>query len=346
MKRIKLAFAAGMVAAIFLIGCSDDESPGQSGEVVVYTSVDEVFARPIAERFEMDTGIKVRLVPDTEETKSTGLLNRLIAEKQRPVADVFWSGDPVRAAILKSKGISAPYRSPQAGDLPGRFSDPDHHWTGFSARARILIYNTDLVSADREPASVMDLLDERFRGKVCIANPLFGTTSMHTAALFDVLGEEKARAFLEGFIANGGRILSSNGEVRRRVAAGEFALGITDTDDFNVARIEGKPVAAVYPDADGIGTLVIPNTAVLIANAPNTDNGKRFIDYLLRPETEQWLAESEAAQMPLRGDVEIPDHVTPLERLNPMKIDYDKLAPLVESLSRGYLKQWTDRNMR
>lgn len=77
---------------------------GAPREVVVYTSVDDVFARPIAEQFTKKTGIFVKLVPDTEETKSTGLLNRLIAEKKRPQADVFWSGDPVRAAILKNKG--------------------------------------------------------------------------------------------------------------------------------------------------------------------------------------------------------------------------------------------------
>src|SRR5207249_11438488 len=127
-------------------------------EVVVYTSVDDVFARPIAERFEQETGTIVRLVPDTEETKSTGLLNRLIAEQQRPQADVFWSGDPVRAAILKAKGVSAPYRSPAAEGLPNEFSDPEGHWTGFSARARVIIFNTNLVSKRKEPKSVTDLL--------------------------------------------------------------------------------------------------------------------------------------------------------------------------------------------
>lgn len=90
MIRVKLAFLTGIVAVTILIGCSDDgEPPPGTGEVVVYSSVDEVFARPITEQFEKETGIEARLVPDTEETKSTGLLNRLIAEKQRPVADVL-----------------------------------------------------------------------------------------------------------------------------------------------------------------------------------------------------------------------------------------------------------------
>ncbi len=314
-----------------------------SQEVVVYTSVDDEFARPITERFEHETGIAVRLVPDTEETKSTGLLNRLIAEKARPQADVFWSGDPVRAALLKAKGISAPYRSPQAEGLPPQFSDPTGYWTGFSARARILIYNRNLVPEGQEPKSVMDLLAPRFRGKTCLANPLFGTTSMHAAALFAVLGEEHAKAFFEGFTANGGVLLSSNGEVRRRVADGEFAVGVTDTDDANVAQIEGKPVSVAYPDADGMGTLIIPNCTVLIANGPHPQAGRRFIDYLLRPEIEKALAESEAAQIPLRAGVPAPAGKMTLDHLKPMAVDYTILAGLLETLSRGYLKTWVDR---
>ena len=83
-----------------------------------------------------------------EETKSAGLLNRLIAEKNRPQADVFWSGDPVRAAILKTRGVSTPYRSSKAEGIPTRFSDLEGYWTGFSARARVLIYNRSLVLQD------------------------------------------------------------------------------------------------------------------------------------------------------------------------------------------------------
>jgi iron(III) transport system substrate-binding protein len=192
----------------------------------------------------------------------------------------------------------------------------------------------------------MDLLAPRFKGKACIANPLFGTTSMHAAALFATLGEDKAKTFFDGFSANGGKMLSSNGEVRRRVATGEFAVGITDTDDVNVARLEGKPVGMIYPDTDSMGTLIIPNCAVLIANGPNPDTGRRFIDYLLRPETEKALAASEAAQIPLRPGVPVPEVVPSIERLKPMKVNYTTLAGLLETLSSGYVKEWVDRQNR
>lgn len=344
MRRYFLAAVACLtLVASSLAGCSKTAT---TKPVVVYTSVDDVFARPIAEQFQQETGTTVNLVPDTEETKSTGLLNRLIAEKGRPQCDVFWSGDPVRAAILKAKGVSAPYRSPQAAGLPDQFSEPDGYWTGFSARVRVLIVNTNLVKKGEEPKSVLDLADPRFKGKACMANPLFGTTSMHAAALFAVLGDDGAKKFFDGFLANGGKILSSNGEVRRRVANGEFAVGLTDSDDYNVARQEGKPVSVVYPDGDCMGTLLVPNCAVLIANGPNPDAGKRFIDYILRAETEKALAESEAAQIPLRKGVAVPGHVTTLDRLRPMRVDYAKLGDRLEEHSKGYLKDWVDRGSR
>ncbi len=161
---------------LFFAPCK--RSNNTSGTVVVYTSVDDVFARPIAEKFQRETGIEVKLVPDTEETKSTGLLNRLIAEKERPQADVFWSGDPVRAAVLKARGISAPFKPANPADTQGRFSDPAGHWSALSARARVLTFNTNLVPAGQEPKSLKDFLNAKWKAKACLANPLFGTTSM------------------------------------------------------------------------------------------------------------------------------------------------------------------------
>jgi iron(III) transport system substrate-binding protein len=315
------------------------------GEVVVYATVDDVFARPVAERFTASTGIAVKLVPDTEETKSTGLLNRAIAEKSRPQADVFWSGDPIRAEILKLRGVSTSYRSPNAEGLPADYSDPDGYWTGFSSRVRVILYNTSRLREADAPRSIFDFVNNgALRGGVCFANPLFGTTSMHAAAIFAVLGDAGGRDYFEGLTHNRVRMVSSNGEVRRRVAEGDCAAGIADSDDAHEAIKDGKPVAVVYPDDGGIGTLLVPNAAVLIANSPNHENGKKFIDYLLSAGTERALAESDAAQLPLRPDVAGPPSMRGLSELHPMKLDYHALALRLDELSRGFLKQWADRN--
>ena len=313
-----------------------------TGEVVVYSSVDDIFARPICEQFQKETGITTKLVPDTEETKSTGLLNRLIAEKDRPRADVFWSGDPVRAAILKAKGVSASYRSPNAAGMATQYSDSDGHWQSLSARARVILYNKNLVKAGDEPKSMNDLIAPRWKGKACIANPLFGTTSMQAAAFFEVLGEQRAKEFFDAMTANNVKMLSANGEVKRRVASGEFAFGFADTDDANEAIKEGKPIGVIFPDQDGIGTLIVPNAAVLIARGPNAENGRKFIDYLLTAEVEKALAES-AAQMPLRSGVPVPSNVKRVDEIKTMTVDYAKLGVRLDELSRGFLKAWVDK---
>jgi iron(III) transport system substrate-binding protein len=127
--------------------------------------------------------------------------------------------------------------------------------------------------------------------------------------------------------------------VKRRVGDGEFAFGIADTDDVSEALKDGKPVGAVYPDADGAGTLLAPTAAVLIAGAPHAENARRFIDFLLTAEVEKMLASS-AAQMPLRPGVGVPAGVKRVNEIKAMSVDYGKLATRIEALAGGFLRTW------
>ena len=114
-----IALALVVVAAIaFWRFYSSSGSP----TVVVYVSHDQVFSEPILKDFETDTGIRVRAVYDTEETKSAGATNRLIAEKNNPQADVYWANEPIRAEVLRQQHISAPYISPNAAGIPEHFA--------------------------------------------------------------------------------------------------------------------------------------------------------------------------------------------------------------------------------
>lgn len=321
---------------LLALSCTDQSKE----EVVVYTSVDQVFSEPVLRDFERETGIKVKAVYDTEETKSTGVLNRLIAEKSHPQADVFWSGDPVRTMVLKQKGVTAAYVSEVAKDISPVFKDVDGHWTGFSARARVLIYNKKLLAEADVPASILDLTKEKYKGQVAIANPLFGTTTFHIAALFSVLGDEQARAFLKDLKANQVVIATSNGDVKKRVVKGEVACGLTDTDDAHEAVKEGADVGIVFLDAGGMGSLIMPNTVNLIHQAPHPANGQKLIDYLLSRETEAKLAQS-CAQMPLHKGVPTPAGVPSLDKIKPMKIDYAQTAQKLQSIQK-YLKEWAE----
>ena len=326
-----------LIVLVLLIstGCNDNRN-----SVVVYTSVDQVFSEPVLKEFERETGIEVKAVYDAEETKSTGVLNRLIAEKDNPQCDVFWSGDPVRTIVLKNKGISTSYHSKVADGIDPVFKDPDYHWTGFSARARVLIYNKSLLDPEDVPESVFDLTKEKYRGMVTIANPLFGTTTFHIAALFMVLGDEKAKQYMADLKNNDVVIATSNGDVKKRVVQGEVACGLTDTDDAHEALKEGAEIGVVFLDQNGIGTLIMPNMVNLIKNSPHPENGKKLIDYLLSKQTEAALAIS-CAQMPLHKGVVTPGDIPSLDHIVPMKINYDQTAFKLEEL-QYYLKEWAE----
>jgi iron(III) transport system substrate-binding protein len=307
--------------------------------VAVYVSHDQVFSEPILKDFEKETGIKVRAVFDTEETKSAGAMNRLIAEKNNPQADVYWANEPVRAEVLRQQGIAAAYLSPNAAGIPEAFRDPQGYWTGFAARARVLIVRKDV---NPKPDSVFSYSDPRWRRKAVIANPLFGTTTDQVAALFVLLGDERARAFMQGLHENGVKLSPSNGDSADLVARGQFAFSLVDSDDVVNRMKQNEPVLMVYPDQgeDGIGCLIVPNAALLIAGSPHPEAGKKLIDYLLSKETERKLAFSDAAQIPLHPGVETPAQVKPVGSITVMKVDYAAVAQKLQAI-QPFLKSWS-----
>ena len=115
-RFVLLNIGAFAVASVFVAGCGGGDR--SSREVTAYVSADRPFSEPIMQEYQRRTGVRVNVVYDTEETKSTGLANRLLAEKDRPQADIFWSNEPVRTLTLKSRGVLARYQSPAAHGIP------------------------------------------------------------------------------------------------------------------------------------------------------------------------------------------------------------------------------------
>ena len=338
LKRVLLPVLVCLFLTLAAFGCSRSNQGKPASVVVVYVSEDQVFSEPILKDFEKATGIRVKAVYDTEEAKSTGAMNRLIAEKGNPQADVYWANEPIRAEVLKQKGISAPYISRNAKGIPDIFKDPKGYWTGFSARARVLVVQKDIKPV---PRSISTYTDPRWKGKAVIANPLFGTTTTQVAALFTLWGDVRAKAFLKALKENQVKISTSNGESADLVASGEFAFSLVDSDDA-VNRIrQGKSIEMVYPDQETgeIGCLIVPNAAVFIKGAPHPVNGKKLIDYLLSKETEEKLARAACAQIPLHAGVETPPEVKHIDQIKTMNISYAGVARKLQEI-QPFLKSW------
>ncbi len=329
--RRSIGSGALVLAGIALLSVGCGPTGPARREVVVYTSLDQELSEPILKRYEARTGVRVLAVYDTEATKTTGLANRLLAERQSPRADVFWNSEFVRTIVLKRAGILAPYRSPSASDIPAAFKDPQGYWTGFAARARVIAVSTRLLAnRDEWPRGLEALLDSRWHGRLAMAYPLFGTTGTHAAALFARWGPERAKVWLRAIRDNGVQIVDGNSTARDRVAAGVLPVALTDSDDAAVAIARGQPVAIIFPDADGEGTLVIPNTVALVAGGPHPDEGRAFVDFVLSREVEQALSEAEGAQIPVREGIPWPSLLPPRAMLRAIDVDYEEVADRLE----------------
>lgn len=315
MNRAWLSSAAALLVALALAACDG------RNEVVVYTSADEQVARPVFERFERETGIAVVPKFDTEATKTTGLANVLRAEATRPRADVFWSNEQAAVVALGEEGVLAPNSQPEVMAWPERWRAADGRWASFAGRARVVVYDPERVKDP--PERWTDLLDPRWKKRVAMADPRFGTTRGHLGAMKAYWDAQAMPGYYEawalGLAENEPLVLTSgNAGVVDAVARGEADIGLTDTDDVLAAQARGLRVAMVQPrharspKREGGGTYLVPNTVGLVKGAPHPDAAARFIAFMLASGTEAQLAAMPAKHAPVvhpaqPGDLTVPD---------------------------------------
>lgn len=334
-----------LIALVVVICCSGCPRSGPEARVVLYCAQDQEFAVPLLDEFQQRTGLSIAPKYDTEADKSVSLYHELMREKDRPRCDVFWNNEILSTIRLQKQGLLAPYDSPAARPYPQEAKASDDTWHAFATRARLLIVNTRLVAEKDRPRSLLDLTDARWRGRVTMARPQFGTSATQAACLFEVLGAERARKYYLDLKDNDVQLAPGNKQAAEWVGAGrtprgqEIAIGVTDTDDAMAELQAGHDVVIIYPDRDAaagsrLGTLFIPNTLAVLRGAPNADGARRLIDYLLSPEVEKRLAEGESHQVPLNPDVKakLPPAIETPRTVRRMEVNFTKAAELWEEV--------------
>ncbi|MBI4025306.1 MAG: extracellular solute-binding protein [Verrucomicrobia bacterium] len=325
MNSIVLFLFIGLAHFVF----PDRLFAAEERQVVVYCALDQPYAEPVFQSFEKETGIRVKVVYDSEAVKTAGLVNRLIAESKRPQCDVFWNNEKLRTVMLARRGLLARY-DPLAWTERGLHDEKDGLWSEFAARARVLVYNRDHLRQilPREGATEpvekrslqavrheLEVRDETqwlshppppVKGRVAIAYPLFGTTSTH---FLDWMRQQRAsgtdvETWLTRVAANKPLICSGNSDVVRRVAAGDAWLGFTDSDDACAAMERDQTLDFVFPNSlnNEKGSLLIPNTIAIMRGAPHQKEAAAFVDFVLTEKTERMLAGGISKQIPL-GEV-------------------------------------------
>ena len=305
-------------------------TPVSASELVIYSGRKESAIKPVVELFERKTGAKAVL----KIGKTSGLANEILQERQRPRADIFIATEAGVCEVLAREGVLDPYAPPGARPIPPEYKSSKGFWTGISGRARVILYNKGLVRDEEVPNSVLNLTDAKWKGKVAIAGTLERTTLSWLSALVQVMGESKAKTYVNDLLRGGLKILPDNSDVWRGVGSGEFALGLTNSPNYHLALKAGNPVGVVYPDQGprGMGSLVNPNAVAILKGAKNLPEARRFVDFILSQEAQAILV-LHAFEIPLVPGIDAGE-VRPLSSFKALKISQERLADLEERTSR------------
>ena len=294
-----------LVGALMLASCARSDSSPDQPTLTLYTSVDDTFAEMVIDAFTKETGIKVHVLGDTEATKTTGLITRIMAEMEHPVADVWWSSEPMGTILLDQAGALEP--GAMAGmvdeDWPDALHSENWSWIGNAMRARVIVYASDRI--DNPPTTLAELTDPQYRGIVGMARPQFGTTRIHMAILANTWGIERFSKWLAEMEHNDIRLYDGNARVVQAIALGEIDIGLTDTDDVWSGQRNGWKVELVYesvaghPNWPSTGPALIPNTIAIIKGSPNQELAKELAAFLVSPTVEELLYQSTTGNTPV-----------------------------------------------
>jgi len=307
----------------FIAGCADNRA--QNGELVVYNARNEAFVKPLLEQFEEETGIRVRIHTGREE-----LVNQIEEERNNVQADIFISNDAGAMEYLRREGLLQANDSPGIETIDERFRAADGSWTGLSGRARILIYNRDIISERELPQTLKELADPKWAGQFMITRG--GNISMvtHVAALREVWGDQETRDWLRSLKENAGAITGSHTDIRHSVGSGEYPLGLVNNYYYHLQLEEDRHnnVGAVYPDQEDqeIGTFVNVAGIAFINHAPNESNARKFIDWMLEEE-QQYEFSYYSKETPLNPDIAAAPGAKPIDQYKTMEIDLTELGP-------------------
>lgn len=299
------------------------------GELVIYSGRSEPLIQPIIEAFKME-------YPNVEILLKAGgnseLANALVEEAANPQADVFITTELFTAQALAQQDIFQSYLPQGAEALPEGFIDPDQNWVGLTRRARVIMYNAELVTPEELPNSIFDLVDPKWKGQIAAAGSTNGSMQAQIAVMRLLLGDEATEEWLQGLLANDVTFFGGHTDVRKAVGAGEFKLGLVNHYYFYLQQAEGSPVGVIFPDqGDGqIGLITNATSAAIVRGGSNPAAAQAFLDFLVSSEGQELFAKLNY-EYPLVEGVLLHPEVQPLDNLRLADVNVAQAALEVEA---------------
>ena len=306
-----------------------EESASGGGSIVVYSGRNEELVGPMLERFEEESGIDVETrYGDTAELAAT-----LLEEGENSPADLLFAQDAGALGAVADEGLLTPLPAEILERVEERFRDPDGRWVGISGRARVVAYNTEALSEQDLPGSILEFTDPEWRGRIGWA-PTNGSFQAFVTALRLIEGEAVAREWLEGIQANDAREYENNLTILEGVTSGEIEVGFVNHYYlFQLREERGGDVPArnYYPQDGDPGALVNAAGIGVLNNSRRTEEAQAFLDFMLSEEAQQYFAD-ETFEYPLVAGIEVNEELVPLSQVETPNIDLSNLDDLEGTL--------------
>ncbi len=284
------------VTAVFLFPLVGAGQRGEKEEIVnIYTHRHYEVDEQIFSRFEKETGIQVNVV----NAGADELIQRLRMEGPLSPADILVSADAGRLVRARREGLLQPVPSPVLADrIPAHLKDPDNYWFGLTKRARVIVYHKNRVQPE-ELSSIEALADPGWKGRILLRSSSNIYNQSLLASLIAHHGEEAARQWAEGIVANMARPPQGNDrDQMKAIAAGIADVAVVNTYYVGHMLNSGDPVEAevgrqigiLFPNQENRGSHINISGAGVTAHAPNRENAVRLLEYLVSDSVQEIFA--------------------------------------------------------
>jgi iron(III) transport system substrate-binding protein len=329
--RKSLLVPAAVAAALVLTGCGGDEfDSGDPGDetITVYSGRAESLVQPVLDRFEEQSGITVKV----RYGSTAQLAAQLAEEGGKSPADVFFAQDAGALGTVAKRGLFAALPTDVLSKVPAPYQARNGEWIGVTGRSRVLAYNVDMVPKADLPASVLDLTDPRWRGKIGVA-PTNGSFQAFVTALRVQHGDAKAKEFLTGLKANEPQIRENNIQIVADINDGKLATGLVNhyyvfeqAKEKGISADQMKAKLHFFPNGD-TGALVNVAGVGVLRKASTDPDVRALVDYLLSPDGQSYFA-AETFEYPMVAGVATAPGLPALDSLAAPDIDLNDLDTL------------------
>ena len=320
-RRVALVAFAGLLAGLAACGSSEDENT-----LTMYSGRIAPILSPAVKQYETASGFDVK----TRYGDSPALAATLTEEGKNSPADLFFAQDAGSLDAVEKQGLLLKLPADVLGRVPARFRSKAGAWVGVTGRSRMIAYGED-VKRSELPDSPLELTDEKWKGRVGWA-PRNASLQGYITALRLVEGEDVAKRWLEGMVANDVQAFDSNIPVRDAIAKGEIDLGLIN--HYYVAEAQAEdpdyPVKVHFPPKD-LGSLVNTAGVAVLASSDDKEQALAFVRQMLSAQTQRYFADS-SKEYPLVAGVQAPKELTPLADIPAPDVDLAKLGDLPGTL--------------